>query len=364
MRVLVDGIPYTIGGIGTLVVNIADYNHKINGPYEFEFLVPPGSAYIPILQRKGYTYYVVPKLRNFFAYRKVIKQVVTNKSYDFLWYNNTSKANLTLPLFAKKYGNMRIIVHPHGVAPEEHGIKRLILSTLNQLHERKLFQLVDIPFACAEEAADYYYRNNQALRKKVTIIRNGIDAEQFAFSEGKRAEIRAALGLSDDDVLLCAVGRLTAVKNYSFLINLINRLDSHYKLMLIGEGEDRPILEAQIEEDHLQNRTFLLGKQSNVSWYLSAADIFLMPSFHEGMPFSAIEAQASGLPCLISDQVSEEVAITDLVQFIPLELNKWSEVLLINKTRNRVQYAEKIANAGYSIDTSYGLFRQIITTDD
>ena len=357
MRILVDGMPRSVGGIGSLIMNIAEVAKNRNDDVRFDFIISDHSAYIPILEEKGYSYYVVPRISERKKYKECITEIFQNQKYDYLWFNNTSKVNLMLPEIAKKVGKTKIMTHSHGVDFEEKGIKRIVFKILDSLHEKRMYSLIDVPLACSEEAADVYYKHDKKLREKTKVIRNGVFTSKYEFSALNRKKIREELGLKDNEILLGAVGRLTKVKNYSFLIDLMKELPDSYKLIIIGEGEDHEALQKQIENLGLPESCFLLGKKSNVNEYLSAMDYFLMPSLNEGMPFSIVEAQTNGLRCVVSDTLSKEVAITDLVSFASLDdSHAWIDCLMSDgKDINRSSYTERIKAAGYSIEDSYDI---------
>lgn len=364
MRILIDGMPRTIGGIGSLLVNLADYasKQKEEDPFVFEFIIAGKSGYISFLEENGYKYYIAPSVSNIKQYKTFLARLFSENSFDYLWFNNTSKVNIFLPIYAKKSGT-KVIAHTHGVDIEETGIKRVVFKILNVLNRRPMFSLIDAPVACSVEAADIYYKGNKRLRDKTVIIKNGIPVTDYTFDAVKREEIRKELDIQDDEILLGTVGRLTAVKNYPFLIELMEKLDQRYKLILIGDGEDRDMLSQMIEEKHLEDRCRLLGAKSNVADYLSAMDLFLLPSLNEGLPFSIIEAQSEGLPCVISDSLSREMAITDLAVFVPLHsLEEWVKMIkAMDLSKKREDYPAAVAKAGYNIEDSYQIFKQIVS---
>ncbi|MBR1757310.1 MAG: glycosyltransferase [Lachnospiraceae bacterium] len=356
MKILVDGLPRTMGGIGTLILNIVEYSRSLpNNKYEFEFLLNGSSQYISYLQKNGFRYYIAPRVKEVHHYRAYLTELFREHQFDFLWFNNTSKVNIILPILAKRKGGAKLITHTHGVTFEEKGIKGIVFQILNNLHEREMISLVDIPFACSEQAADAYYGKDTKIRRKTIIIKNGIVTSKYLFSHKKRELIREQVGLAKDEIVLGVVGRLSAVKNYPFAVEVLSHLPKDYRLLIIGDGEERESLYSLIDEKKLADRCFMLGKKSNVPDYLCAMDWFLMPSFNEGMPFSVIEAQASGLKCLLSDTLSEEMKLTDLVQYASIQdSKKWADVILSDETvPNREYYSEEIRLAGYSIEEAF-----------
>ena len=363
MKILVDGLPRTIGGIGSLILNIADYSFSLpnNENVEFEFIVAGYSGYSSTLEKNGYKYYVAPSIQNLREYILFLKRLFAENQFDYLWFNNTSKVNIWLPLCAKDKG-VKVITHPHGVDIEEKGMKRFFFKLLNIINSNKMFSLVDIPLACSEDAADEYYKGASKLRKQTTIIHNGISTSRFTFSEKAREQIRKELGVQADDYLLGAVGRLTRVKNYPFLIEMLTLLDDHYKLIVLGDGEGREELEALIDEKSVRDRCWLLGMKSNPQDYMSAMDFFLLPSLNEGMPYSVIEAQSEGLPCVVSDTLSDELKITNLVLYKSItDPQKWADALRNTAVcKCRSDYSELVKKSGYSIEKTYEEFVSLL----
>ena len=245
-------------------------------------------------------------------HKQNIQMIFNQNDYEYVWINNTSKINIDLPRIAKKHG-AKIIVHSHGVATEAKGLKKIIFSIIEKVNTREYCRLIDIPFACSQASAKFFYPAD--LLKKCKVVSNGIETEKFLFNEKERIRIRRELGIKNNDILIGAVGRLTTVKNYAFLADLLPELPDKYKVIILGDGEDEAYLKNIIDKHNIGDRFFLLGKKQNISAYLSAMDIFAMPSLNEGMPFSLIEAQASGLRCVVSTGVSQEAKIIDYISF-------------------------------------------------
>ena len=362
-KILVDGLPRTVGGIGSLIMNIVDKSRETESDLEFEFLVPSGSRYIEILESRKEKYYPVPAVSKTKEYKAVVSKLFEENNYDFLWFNNTSKVNIYLPRIAKKTGHCKLITHVHGMTIEASGKWKVIYTVLDKLHACEMYRLIDVPLACSKAAARYFYRNKKVLARS-TVIFNGIDADRFIYNENDRNAVRDELGIVDSDILLGTVGRLTAVKNFPFIINMLKDLPDNYKLIIAGIGEDEDLLKQLIADNNLESRCKLLGIRKDIPQLLSAMDVFLLPSFSEGMPFSVIEAQASGLPCLINENLSEELDITDLVYRASISdgsavwATKIPELSIGNTART--EYPSKVREAGYDIDIACKKFIEVL----
>jgi glycosyltransferase involved in cell wall biosynthesis len=189
---------------------------------------------------------------------------------------------------------------------------RLITSPRVNYRTRSAFTLLvdsvlkgqdDLLIAESRASRDYLIKRLGYKSDKVSVIYNGVDLAGWPASRLERQKKRLELRLGAEDVLLGAVGRLDAQKGFSFLIDAMARLKKNFKcrLVILGEGPLRPALEKQIRRHHLEGRVMLLGERSDVTSWLSALEIFVLPSLWEGLPNSLLEAMALGLPCVASN---------------------------------------------------------------
>lgn len=358
MKILVDGLPRKMGGIGTLVMNMVECAK--GDEVTFEFIVPKDSKYIEVLKSKGMKYYCAPNVHEIFKYRRFVKRLFESRTFDYLWFNNTSKVNMFLPSYANKCGT-KVIAHAHGVDFEEKGVKRVVFKALDAVNSWRMFSLISIPLACSDASADFYYKKDTGLRKKVTILKNGISTSAYSFDVNKRNELRKEMNLGEDEVLIGTVGRLTAVKNIPFMVQIIRELDSKYRLLVVGDGEERERIQLLAADMGVDDRCYFVGARKNVPDYLSAMDCFLLPSVKEGMPFSVIEAQSEGLPCFVSSTLTREIGITQLVEFLPIDSpTEWAKAISkASFDRDRSEFPLLVKKAGYSIENTYSVFRSL-----
>ena len=209
--------------------------------------------------------------------------------------------------------------------------------------------------ACGEKAGIRLY-GEKAYKKRGNLILNGIDTQKFAFSQSKRDEIRNKLNVSDKFVL-GHTGRLAEVKNQAFIIKLMPEILKHKEnamLMLIGDGDDRQMLENTAKELGVYDKVIFVGNVTNVQDYLSAMDVFVFPSLYEGLPLSILEVQANGLPCVISDTVPPDVFLTELIHPLSLEdaEEKWlNEILSVEREPNK-DYSAELKDSGFDLETA------------
>ena len=260
-------------------------------------------------------------LENFFEAHKGEWKVVQG--------HMTSTASLYLPI-AKRHGVQVTIAHARSAGTDP-GLKGAATKTLRL--PLRLEKSVDYYFACSQEAGRAAFGKRMVDKKAVRIIPNAIDVDRFLYNEDARDRIREELKV-ENAIVIGHVGRFHYAKNHEFLIRvfswmrklvrgdhlneyaLINGLK--LKLMLLGEGELMYDIERLAEQEALGNDVLFLSNKTNANEYYQAMDYFLFPSRYEGLPGTVVEAQAAGLQCLISDTITEEVAVTKLVSRMSL----------------------------------------------
>lgn len=210
----------------------------------------------------------------------------------------------------------------------------------------------NLTIACSAGAAELLGSD------KTTILPYGLDlnSEPGPGGEGLRAE----LGLRPDDFVVGNVGRLHPQKNQKSLIDSFARAiekNPRLRLLIVGEGDERSRLAARIQALELGDRVTLAGRRSDVPQLLgSVLDAFVMPSLYEGLPVALLEAQAAGLPCLVSDAISSETfVIKELIRTVPLD-GDWAGALAALPDRQRwpaAEAREALRAGGFSIADSW-----------
>ena len=190
------------------------------------------------------------------------------------------------------------------------------------------------------------------------VIPNGIDAARFAFNARDRVEIRALYGIPENAFVIGHVGRFCQEKNQEFLIGLLKTIPAEMegRLLLLGDGFLRDEIEKRASELGLRERVVFAGLQTETWKYYSAMDAFCMPSIHEGLPVSAVEAQASGLPLVLSENVSRDTDLGGVEAFLPINEgpDAWVKTL-INCRKDadkRALGVKLVADAGFDIDVA------------
>ena len=186
------------------------------------------------------------------------------------------------------------------------------------------------------------------------IMNNAIDTKKYLFCLETREKIRKEFHISEDEYVIGHVGNFTLPKNHTFIINLfyeICKKNKKVKLILVGGGNDSSQYKEKAEKLKIADKIIFTGVRNDVPDLMQAFDVFLFPSIYEGLPVTLVEAQAAGLHCIVSDQVTREVAITKLIEFISLDedINTWIDCILKYKNSTRENMLQKIQRGKYDI---------------
>lgn len=187
-------------------------------------------------------------------------------------------------------------------------------------------------------------------------MKNGIEVEKFSYDKAIRKIVRYELDIEDSSTVIGHVGRFNHQKNHHFLIDVffeVSKENREVYLVLAGDGPLRKEIEEKVQILGLDQRVIFVGVRSDIHCLLQAFDLFIFPSFHEGLPVTLIEAQGAGLPCIISTNITEEVDMElGLVKYLPLDdTNLWINEIgrLSNLSNNRLMSPEALTNQGYNI---------------
>ncbi|WP_280770887.1 glycosyltransferase family 1 protein [Salipaludibacillus daqingensis] len=198
----------------------------------------------------------------------------------------------------------------------------------------------------------------------VKIIPNAIQVNKYSFNNQMRIEKRLELGLINE-LAVVHIGRFESQKNHDFLLRVFKeavRKSRNLKLFLIGNGPAIEMVKAKIQQLGIENKVQLLGIRSDVPEILQAMDILLFPSLFEGLPGVVLEAQASGIPCVISENITDEVKITNLVKYVSLSKSPdyWADILLrYSQKFKRINTYSDIVEAGYDIQSVSNYYEEL-----
>ena len=307
-----------IGGAESRIMDL--YRNIDREKVQFHFVqhTKDRCAFEDEVERLGGRVYRIPRfnVKNYFTYKKAWKELFQNHpEIKVVQGHMTSTAAIYLPI-AKKSGVEITIAHARsaGVDP---GLK----GHLTRFLRRNLYKKCDYRFTCSEMAGQAVFGDQNLIPRKATFIPNAIDVDKFKFHQETRDQIRYELGIGDKFVI-GHVGRFSHMKNHSYMLKVLEqciKIEKEQKLsetvlMFLGDGELKEEIMEQAVSMGISSRVLFMGNKRDVHRYYQVMDYFLLPSLYEGLPGTAVEAQASGLPGIMSDSVTKEAVVTDLLQ--------------------------------------------------
>ena len=339
------------GGAETMLMNL--YRTIDRTKIQFDFIIHSDSKqdYTDEILEMGGRIYSFPKysLKSCFAIKGKWRRFFTeHPEYKIMHSHLRSYASVYFPI-AKKFG-LKTIIHSHSTSNG-----RGLGSIAKKILQYPLRHQADYFFGCSKESAEWLVGKKAVSGDRYHTLPNSISTERFKFNTEARERIRAEKSFGEKTVYV-HVGRLHPAKNHDFLIEVfakIHEKNPESALMCVGEGELRAEIEARIHQLGLSDSVCMIGSVPNVEDYLMAADAFLFPSKWEGVPVTVVEAQAAGLPCFVSDKITEGVCISELVTRLPIDqgADVW-EKAIGDATLGRLDVIEKIKKSGYDVNSS------------
>jgi len=337
-----------IGGSQTCVMNI--YRNIDRSAIQFDFAVdsPGDNYYVNEIEDLGGKIYCFPKFngKNMMEVQRAWNNFLSeHREYKILHSHVRSYASIYIPV-AKRNG-VKTIIHSHSTSNG-----RGFASVAKSILQYPLRYQADYFFGCSKAAGEWLFGKRVIKSGQYYTLPNAVDTRLYQAPPEKREECRRRLGVENKKVFL-HVGRLHPSKNHNFLLDVfakvvINLPDSI--LLIAGDGELRAGIEERIDELELNGAVKMLGSRNDIPDLMQAADCFLFPSNWEGLPLAVVEAQAAGIPSLISDHVTKEVHISELVTYLPIDkgVDPWVEAILkIDYQRKNVIF--EIKRAGFDV---------------
>ena len=302
----------------------------------------------------GKIHHIVPKTKNFSLYKKGLYDLVKREQYKYVMRITSNAAGFYDLKIAKEAGAKVCIARSSNSSDGESFQVKLI----NTISRCLYVKYVDVKIAPSDLAAEYTFGKSATAGGEVYYLKNGLDLSIYRFSEEKRKGIQEELNLKEKFVV-GHIGRFSKQKNHEFLLDIFHALKKKRQnavLLLVGNGELKKNIEDRAKALGIADSIIFAGIRSDVPDLLSAMDVFVFPSFYEGMPNTVIEAQATGLPCVIADTITREAGVTECVRFKSLHdsAESWADktLSLFDKDKaDRSFYSDKMKNAGYDIDS-------------
>ena len=318
------------GGLETIIMNTYKLIDRTKVQFDFIVHTKEKGHFDDEIKNLGGRIFYVPKYTffNHFYYKHSWNIFFKNhRDYKVIHGHIRSTASIYL-LIAKKYG-LVTIAHSHNISS---GNK--FTSLIKDLLQVKIKYIADYFLACSLPAGKWLFGKNITKKPNFKVVPNGIDVSKFRYDISTREKIRKNYDIDNNRIVIGHVGRFHTQKNHKFLISIffeLTKINSNVLLLLIGDGKLRKNIEKRVLKLGLKEKVLFLGVRNDVPDLLQIMDVFLFPSLFEGFGNVVVEAQSSGLPCIISNKVPNEVILTDLVKQIDLKQGKKFWVEKINE---------------------------------
>lgn len=346
-----------VGGTETMLMNL--YRNIDRGKYEFHFISYYGREGFYDKEIESLGGKIIPMkfssslgaIVSIFQLRKLIKE----NGYEIV--HTHTLFNSGIGVFSAWLGGAKVrISHAHTVSEEKN-------STLKKIYiwlMRKLIKIFSTNFlACSEKAGEFLFGKEIVKDKRYSFIPNYVDYRKY-INNISREEVRRKLNIECDEIVIGHVGRFIPPKNHIFLLKILIELKKRgrkVKAIFVGDGEQRENIEREVSQNDLKDNVIITGMVNNPEKYLKAMDIFLLPSIYEGFGLVLLEAQASAIPCLVSENIQKEVDLElGLLDKLNLSAGEkiWSdkieEILKRNIKIEKSQIIEAFSKKEYDLD--------------
>ena len=330
------------GGMENFIMNLYENIDRSRIQFDFAVHMIKKNDYTEKIREMGGIVYELPRLT-----RKPLKnirslyKIVKDNNYKIV-IRHTSNALVAPQLWAAKKAGAVTVCHSHNETDPQTAIHRLCRLFINKC--------ADVRFACSINAGKWMFGNGD-----YKVICNAIDVQKFAYNAQAGERIRREFSLDRKNVY-GHIANFIASKNHKFLLQIyaeIAKLDKNAAFFCIGDGDLRPEIERQTDELGMRDKIILTGVRSDIPDFMSCFNVLVFPSVFEGLPLTLIEAQASGLPCLVSDTIIDDVIVTEnLVEMESIKKSprEWAiKAVEMAKNKERICQFENIAQKGYDI---------------
>ena len=295
--------------------------------------------------------YEIANLKHPVRQFRQVRYLIRKEKYDIVYLNVSTSMDMIAAFAAKSCGVPRRILHSHSGGNDcESGGKRVLFNALQKMCRPVFYRAGNEYLGCSQKAGYWMFPEKIVESDRFRVVYNAVDRERFKYLPSVRSEVRRELGL-EGRLVIGTVGNFTYVKNHGFLLEIFSELkkaEPDAVLLLVGEEIRRAMTEEQAEKLGISESVRFLGRRSDVDRLMQAMDVFVLPSWFEGLPTVGIEAQCTGLPCVISDTVTEETRITDRCYFLSLKKSPkhWAEKILELRglDRSSVCYTKEAEN--------------------
>lgn len=340
-------------GVTSVILNLL--SHWSDSSVSIDVIAYPDSEkeVISKLKELGVTIHYMPKLsvKNLTGFAKFYKQFFEKNTYDIVHSHFNQIDAIVFPI-ARSRGVKKCVSHSHNTRLSDYKIKAI----RNRMMCFNIAHNADCMAACSEVAGLALYGKSFSNSKKKLIIHNGVDCSKYEYKETNRVFARNEFGVDNETIVIGHVGSFKPQKNQIYLVRVFEELlkinsKKKYKLVFVGNGQTIEETKQECSKLKIEKDVIFTGARSDVEKLMCGFDLFVMPSLYEGLPVTAIEAQANGLSCLLSDSITSEVDLTG-VSFMSLNDGEkaWAKSILKLSTMRSMDNYDKLKKMGYDIN--------------
>lgn len=338
------------GGVEAVIMNY--YRHINHDKIQFDFICDNDSTNIPYeeIEKMGGKVLLIPPYQDVVKYHKELKKVLQDGNYRVV-HSHINTLSVFSLCAAKCAGVPVRIAHSHSTTNKKEKKKNLMKQVLRPFS--KVFATDYM--CCSELAGRWLFGNKEYDKDNVYLLNNAIDLDKFKYNESLRKKKRKELGIKDDTLAIGHIGRFVAQKNHDYLIDIFNEIykkNNNSILLLAGQGPLMEDVKNKVKELNLENSVKFLGQRNDANELYQAFDVFLLPSLYEGLPVVGVEAQASGLLCYLSDDMTKETKVLDITKFMSLNNTpeEWADNILDDvKKYKRIDTSKEMTAKNFNI---------------
>lgn len=358
------------GGMEMFIMNLFRHIDRTELMFDFAIHGSEVGDFQEEIRELGGKWYFFPKMRkNPMKYRKAWRSFWRAHAGEYcaFHFHTNSLANVIALEEAARAGVPIRIIHSHS-SMADRGRLQWLNDFLHGLHQKKIPKLATHLFACSDKAAAWLFGDMQHNSLPVTQINNGINIEKFRYNEMDREQIRKTMAL-DGLKVVGHVGAFLPVKNHKFIVDVIEKayeMDASIRCVFIGQGSLYEEIKDLVAAKKLEDVILFLGVQNNVHQWLSAMDVFIMPSLYEGLPVSLIEVQANGLPAMVSDTITDSLKLQNNIYYKALSDGPaaWAKEIIKVIDQNCREYNSNcVSEGGFDIKETTEIYESIILND-
>lgn len=340
------------GGVESVVMNY--YRHIDKSKIQFDFICDADSTNIPYdeIEKLGGRVILVPPYQKVFKYQKELKRIFKENKYKIVHSHINTLS--VFPLYAAKCAKVPVrIAHSHSTTNKKEWKKNLLKQVLRPFSKVYATNYM----CCSELAGRWLFGNKEYDKGNVYLLNNAIDLDKFKYDEKIRKQRRKELNINDSTLVIGHIGRFVAQKNHTFLIDIFNEVHKQNQdslLMLVGQGPLMNEIQEKVNNLGLKDSVIFLGQRNDANELYQAMDVFVLPSLYEGLPVVGVEAQASGLLCFLSSDMTKETKVLDSTKFMSLSntAEEWAnEIIKALKDYKSQNVIDNMTKKNFNIKT-------------